>query len=235
MQSKYNQLSEIQHIFKRDLGLSPIIGVELEFYLDSVVDTGILSGMMSRHFKRERGTNQFEVDFGPSDDLLALVQEVENFRVILQKQAQKLGGWASFEAKPYINDFGSAMHIHINFKEEFDLERCAQILCHRLDEYISCCLPLEDDILRLDHNFMAPTHVSWGGNNRSTMIRIPDSVPIRLEHRLPGANADPFLVVQRLLQTLFEGLVSVDKTLQIPRIYGNAFDKQYHLKLIRRL
>lgn len=53
-----------------------------------------------------------------------------------------------------------------------------------------------------------PTRICWGGNNRTAALRLPESViPLRhIEHRVCGADADPFAAVRALLSGIDYGL-----------------------------
>ena len=101
-----------------------------------------------------------------------------------------------------------------------------------MSDSIPTFLPLEGDRERLDEKFMAPTHICYGGNNRTVAIRIPDSIPRRLEHRLPAASADPASVIYAILASIVKGLSDRIDTKIYAKIFGNAFDKQYGLQRI---
>jgi len=78
----------------------------------------------------------------------------------------------------------------------------------------------------------APTNISWGVNNRTTALRIPDSHrekgARRVEHRVPASSANPYLVLTGVLLGAYLG---VRERLDAPdRIWGNAFDEQYKLE-----
>ena len=79
---------------------------------------------------------------------------------------------------------------------------------------------------------MAPINISWGGNNRTTAIRVPDSKPEfrRIELRVPSANASLEKVIAFILIGALHGLKN--ENLYYERIYGNAFDEQYALQLL---
>jgi glutamine synthetase len=79
----------------------------------------------------------------------------------------------------------------------------------------------------------APVNVSWGGNNRTTAIRIPvstiDEDSRHIEHRVAGADADVASVINAIVEGIYSGIKN--KISPPEKIYGNAFDKQYsHLK-----
>ncbi len=75
-----------------------------------------------------------------------------------------------------------------------------------------------------------PMNVSWGGNNRTTAIRIPvstyDETQRHIEHRVAGADANPEHVINAILEGIYYGLKH--KPTPPPKIYGNAFDEQYN-------
>ena len=235
MDDKYNHLYEVQNLLNKKFSLTAIIGVELEFYLSSNINLNLLSQQIGHEIKEERGRGQFEIEFEPDNNLVTLAKDIENTRRNINYFASQQGGWANFSSKPYKNDFGSSMHLHLNFLEDKNIEKYANILCQNLDQYINFCLPSKEDYIRLDKNFMSPTHICWGGNNRTVMIRIPDSKPKRLEHRLPCANANPSILFFSLLNTIANSLINKEKTINLPKIWGNAFDKQYRLKKINYL
>jgi glutamine synthetase len=123
---------------------------------------------------------------------------------------------------------------YLNFLEDNDAEKYARILCHYLPLTITAFLPKEEDYQRLDSRFMAPTHICYGGNNRTTLIRIPDSLPKRIEHRLASADANPYEVIYAILSSIYSGLKHPQQITKIDKIYGNAYDPQYNLVKILR-
>ncbi len=76
---------------------------------------------------------------------------------------------------------------------------------------------------------MAPTHISFGGNNRTVAIRMPDSRPHRLEHRLSSPSIEPYIAIYAILKSILLGLDNPDIINKIPKTFGNAFDDQYNL------
>lgn len=231
-QQKYNLLEGIKNELQNNFGLTACVGVEIEFYLSDVVDISVLEKMIGHVIKAEKGQNQYEMDLLPSQDLVEYAKYIKLAREKVVQAAKDLGGYADFSSKPYINDYGSSMHIHLNFLEDKDIEKYAQILCYYLSDDISVFLPQEEDWNRLDEKFMAPTHVCYGGNNRTVAIRIPDSMPKRLEHRVSAASADPAAVIYAILTAITKGLSSSIDTKAYSKIFGNAFDEQYDLARI---
>ncbi|MFP3017458.1 MAG: palindromic element RPE1 domain-containing protein [Candidatus Tisiphia sp.] len=116
----------------------------------------------------------------------------------------------------------------VEFQKRF-IDLMGQSICHYMLDTFLIFMPNEDDYLRLDKNFMAPTNVSFGNNNRTVALRIPDLSPKRLEHRIANPLTDPYLAIFTILNSIFLGLKFPDKINNINKIYGNAFDQQYNL------
>jgi glutamine synthetase len=234
IEEQYNLLNELVCYFKNKMHLTPVIGAEIEFYLHGDININLLEQKIGCIIKPEKGYKQYEIDLPPSQNIVIYSKSIATLRNNIIVEAKKLGAIADFRPKPFLNDYGSAMHIHLNFLEDKDIEveKYAQILCHYLPETLRYFLPDKDDYLRLDSRFMAPTHISYGGNNRSVLIRIPDSKPTRIEHRLAGANTDPTSVIYVILESIRRGLLNPEEVKALPKIFGNAFDSQYNLQKI---
>ncbi|MBN8512297.1 MAG: glutamine synthetase [Rickettsiales bacterium] len=228
----YNQLAELVSDFNSNFSLTPVIGAELEFYLSPEVSIEKLEKAIGMKIKAERGANQYEIDLDPTSNLVKIAKDIDNIRKKITKSAKKLKGMADFLPKPFPNDFGSSLHIHINFLEDDDIEKYANILCSYTHKYLNYFFHKTSDLSRLDDRFMAPTRICWGGNNRTVMIRIPDMAPRRLEHRLAGSNSDPAKVIFAILHSIKRGLTYPNQVKKYDKIYGNAFDSQYELEKI---
>jgi glutamine synthetase len=71
----------------------------------------------------------------------------------------------------------------------------------------------------------APTNVTWGVDNRTTALRAISAGPksTRVEHRLPAADANPYL---SLAASLASGLFGIENNLELPAPVGNAYESQ---------
>jgi len=231
-QKKYNLLENIKNKLKNSFELTVCVGAEIEFYLNNVTDVSKLEEIVGHTIKAEKGHGQYEIDLPPSTDPVKYSKYIELVRNKVILGAGELGGYADFSSKPYKDDYGNSMHIHLNFQEDENVEKYAKMLCYYLPDSLSIFLPKEEDWTRLDERFMAPTHICYGGNNRTVAIRIPDSMPKRLEHRVPAAGADPASVIYIILAAIVKGLTLPIYTEAYSKIFGNAFDKQYGLTKI---
>ncbi|MCC8416314.1 MAG: glutamine synthetase [Rickettsia endosymbiont of Gnoriste bilineata] len=233
---KSNALQKIINKFPTNYSLIPCIGVEIEFYLSKNIDSLELQTLLGITVKKEKGDNQFEIDLPPSTNIIEYIGKISSTKSKIQIIAKKLQGKVNFSAKPLPNDYGSSIHFHVNFIDSsaltssiVDIDLMGQSICHYMLDSFLVFMPNEDDYLRLDENFMAPTNVSFGNNNRTVAVRIPDSFPRRLEHRIAGPLTDPYLAIFTILNSILLGLEFPDKINNINKIYGNAFDQQYNL------
>jgi len=210
------------------------MGAELEFYIHGDIKLNLLEQRINCEIKKERGENQYEINIKPSCNIQEYAEKIKKIREDIILHTEALGAIADFTSKPFPDDYGSSMHIHLNFLEDKnnDIEKYAEILCHYMTSSLDYFLPSPKDYKRLDSNFMAPTHICYGGNNRTAAIRIPDSAPKRLEHRLPSANANSYNVLYMILESIRKGLESPKIITPASKIFGNSFDAQYSLQRI---
>ena len=227
---KDNRLEKLISCFINDYQFSPAFGIEIEFYLSKNIDSTLFAENFPYSLKAEKGDHQFEIDLSPSHKLTEYASHISDVQVHLQKVAASLGGQINLKSKPFPNDYGSSMHFNLSFTEDSKiLEHGAKSLCHFMLDSFLVFMPYIDDYLRLDERFMAPTHISYGGNNRTTAIRIPSNYPLRLEHRISSCLSDPYLVMVTILTSILKGLKFPATMADFPKIYGNAFDDQYNL------
>lgn len=226
---------------------TPSIGAEVEFYLfgNSGGVNKVLESISSRGIKidKEKGTQQFEFIIDHSCDIQNLVEKIRELKKYIYESARQNSVEATFAAKPLAQDYGSGMHMHISLHNEEGMNIFSDntidtnlYLLHSIGGLLSvtkAALPMvcqnAEDYLRYVPHFMAPTKISWGGNNRTTVIRIPDSKPCnrRIEYRLAPANCDPQTLVDIILQGVSYG---IENSLMPPkRIWGNANDCFYEL------
>lgn len=228
-----NILTDICNKLELEFDLTPCIGVEIEFYLpsDDISDSPF-------NIKKERGLYQYELDLPPLDDASFAVITVESAKKILTRWCSQV----NFHPKPFLSDYGSAMHFHINlvnrslnyYDDIKKLEAGARALCHYLKPTFLVFAPEEDHYHRFDGKMMAPSRVAYGGNNRSVAIRIPDARPYRLEHRVSSPMTDVYLALFTILKSLYLGMKHPENIANYTKIHGNAFDEQYDLELLPR-
>ena len=122
-------------------------------------------------------------------------------------------------AKPFKDQPGSGLHVHISLIDEDNHNRFAGPAGEALlGEAIAGMQSLMfDSVALFAPNFnsfrrflgpFVPNTISWGHNNRSVAFRVPASSgpDTRIEHRVAGADASPHLVVAGVLAAVLHGI-----------------------------
>ncbi|MDZ7823599.1 MAG: glutamine synthetase family protein [Ahrensia sp.] len=182
----------------------------------------------------EEGPSQLEINLRHGDPL-ALADQVFMFKRTLREAALKHDMYATFMAKPMQGQAGSAMHIHqsvLNTKtganifsnddgSESELFRAfIGGMQHYVPRALVMFAPYVNSYRRLSPEMAAPVNTAWGYDNRTTAFRIPpsDARARRVENRLPGSDANPYLALAASLACgylgMVNGLVPTDATSQ---------------------
>lgn len=158
-------------------------------------------GMEPEASHHEQGPGQNEIDFRYNNPLLA-AEDGATLRWVIKTVAQANGLVANFMPKPLKEEAGNGFHINISTNSHMD-EFMAGILNH-IKEITLFLNPTENSYDRLGED-KAPKYVSWGYNNRSTLIRIPAGNK-RLELRSPDCLANTFLAYTLLIYAGLDGI-----------------------------
>jgi glutamine synthetase len=219
---------------QKEFNLIPILGCELEFYVTKPSEELMNIGF---DLVKEDGRNQFEIRLHPVKDILQFLHSIEAAKKkILSIEGVKSEG--AFAAKPFENQPGSALHMHLNFIScdssfaRSALEHSIAGLLHTLPDLMIFFAPYVDSYKRYATKSMtAPTNISWGPNNRTTSLRLIKDYKKtpRIEHRVAGSDANPLEVATAIL---FGSYIGIKEKLLPPKpTYGLAFDPQYNLPL----
>ncbi|MFQ6574235.1 glutamine synthetase family protein [Pseudomonas sp. UM16] len=187
--------------------------------LREMVEAANEQGVDANVITAELGPGQFEINFGHCDDGLRAADWAALFCRSTRGVALKHGMRASFMSKPYLEAPGSGMHVHVSLYDQegnnllaADDQRPLRHAVAGCLEVLPHCMP----IFAANHNAMrrygamvnAASRASWGYEDRDACIRIPESDPrnLRIEHRLAGADANPYLVLAAILSGMEHGL-----------------------------
>lgn len=216
--------------------LYPKIGIEIEFYLP---ESGNLDKIEEFIFKivpqiqmvKEVGEHQYELIFPPSQDLESYVELIDLVRRFLKSQGAVFKVIYQNELPP------SALHLHINLldsdrKNKFlrkgnnynSLTRYAiGGLCDLMVEAMVFMMPDQEDYDRFKTS--QPINISWGANNRTVAIRLPENVPenFRIEYRVISPAADLTKVISVILIGIYHGIKK--KIEPSEKIYSIASEK----------
>lgn len=187
--------------------------------LDEMVEASRAQGIDTTVITAELGPGQFEINFGHLDDGLRAADWAALFCRSTRGVALKHGYRASFMAKPYLQHPGSGMHVHVSLYDAAGNNLLAanqqQSLRHAVAgclELLPHCMPIfapnQNAFRRLGGTTNIATRASWGFEDRDACLRIPesDAKNLRIEYRLAGADANPYLVLATILVGLEQGL-----------------------------
>ncbi|MCT0226516.1 type III glutamate--ammonia ligase [Synechococcus sp. CS-1328] len=173
----------------------------------------------------EDANGQFEINWTFADALVTADRHAF-FRVMAQSVAERYGRWVSFAPKPIAELTGNGAHLHCSlwddqgrnlFHDGAGALGLSELAYHFLGGLLAhapalCALtnPVTASYRRLARTNTAsgsnwsPGWISYGGNNRTHMVRIPDDQ--RLELRLPDGAANPYLLQAGALAAGLDGI-----------------------------
>ena len=187
----------------------------------------------------EAGAAQMEINFQHGDPL-EVSDQTFLFKRSVRQVAIRHDIYATFMAKPYESEPGSAMHIHQSvtqtrtnrnlFATKND-DDSALFLSHiaGLQKYLPAAMPLiapnVNSYRRLVKWLAAPINTHWGHENRTVGLRVPKSTANsrRVENRVPGADSNPYLAIAASLACGYLGMT--EKLKPTPSVQGNAYEK----------
>ena len=170
---------------------------------------------------RENGPGQYEVNLKHVADPLAAADHAFLLKRIVKGVARKHGWDATFMAKPYGHLAGSGMHVHMSVLDRTGRNIMAEAngapsarLLHAVGGMMSTMAdsmlllaPHANSYRRLCPGTHAPTNITWGMDNRTAAIRvITAGQATRVEHRVAGADVNPYLAVAGILAGMLHGL-----------------------------
>jgi len=208
-------------------------------FINEIYDACSQQNIAVDTFISEAGMGQFEVNLLHSDDILKVADDAALFKHVAKGISQQHGLTACFMAKPFPKQPGSGMHVHLSMLDEtgknvFDdgTEAGSDVFRNAiagamqgLNDSMLIFAPHQNSYRR----FMAETHApmipSWGYENRTAAIRVPlgPNSQRRLEHRVAGADTNPYLVLAAILSAV---LVGIEDRLEPPApVTGNAYEE----------
>jgi glutamine synthetase len=173
----------------------------------------------------EGGAGQNEIDLRYAD-ALTMADNIMTFRAVVKEVAIEQGVYATFMPKPFNDQPGSGMHTHMSLFEgdqnaffdagaQYQLSKTARrfmagVLRHA-PEITAVTNQFVNSYKRLWAGGEAPSHVAWGHNNRSALLRVPLHKPgksqsTRLEYRAIDSAANPYLAYALILGAGLKGI-----------------------------
>lgn len=205
--------------------------------LNAIDRTCHAQGVPSTSALAEYGAGQFEVNLLHTDALSACDQAAR-FKRIVKCVSRHQGMDATFLPKPYADSAGSGLHVHVSvndaqgrnvFASEHPMgselmQHAAAGMLATMADGMAIFAPLANSWRRFRPEAYVPLTADWSVNNRGAALRVPvsDAPNRRLEHRVAGAEANPYLVMSWVLGGVLRGLA--EKIAPPPPLQGNAYN-----------
>ncbi len=196
---------------------------EFESLLAELARTCLAQGIPADTTISENGPGQFEINLSHVPDPLLAADHAVLMKRAVKGVARRHGLEATFMSKPYGDRLGSGLHVHFSILDGSGTNIFAgadasgspalRYAIGGLLATMADCMAIfasnANSYRRFRAGSSAPTTVSWGYDNRSSAVRVPDSdVPAtRIEQRVSGADAHPHLVIAAILAGAYHGLV----------------------------
>jgi glutamine synthetase len=194
-------------------------------FLEKLSNALRASGLDVYQIDHEDANGQFEINYTYTDGLTSCDHYIF-FKMAASEIANEMGLICSFMPKPFSNLPGNGMHMHLSlgdgkrnlFEDKadargLDLSPMAYhflggLLAHA-PALAALCAPTVNSYKRLvvgrslTGATWAPAYISYGDNNRSSMVRIPKG---RLELRLPDGSCNPYLATAAVIAAGLDGI-----------------------------
>ena len=175
-------------------------------------------GIVPESSYHKEGPGQNEIDFRYSDPITA-ADNAMTFRTVVKTVARRNGLYADFSPKPLPDKPGNGLHINMSVRSEQSGDDICYMIAGVLDkvrEMTAFLNPVESSYARFGQ-FKAPRYISWSGENRSQLVRIPSGSGQyrRAELRSPDPEANPYLAFALIIHA---GLYGIRKRLDLPMV-----------------
>ena len=221
--------------------------------ISEICDCMIELGWSPYQNDHEDANGQFEMNW-EYDDALVTADRHVFFKYMVKSIAEKHGLRATFMPKPFPNLTGNGCHAHVSLwdesgstntfsdaSDEMGLSALAYSflggIIHNADALAAIFNPAVNSYKRIDATVTlsgatwSPNAISYSGNNRTHMVRIPD--PGRFELRLMDGAANPYLLQAGVLAAGLDGIDNQRDPGQ--RLDINMYTEGQKLRRIRRL
>ncbi len=196
-------------------------------FLDDVRRTCEIQGIPATTAHSEFSPGQLEINLHHVNDPVLAADHAVLLKRLVKGVARQHHTGATFMAKPFAEFNGSGLHIHISLYDENGdnvfaqtgnvideppltdkMRHAAGGLAVTMEESMAIFAPNANSYRRLVPGAYAPLTPNWGYNHRNVSLRIPVSDPnnLRIEHRVAGADANPYLVIAAVLAGIHHGI-----------------------------
>ena len=171
---------------------------------------------------KELAPGQYELNLHHVDDPLAAADNAQLLKQAIKSVSRRHGYIASFMAKPFGDRDGNGFHTHVSLLDRdgrnlFDdgTDRGSDMLRHAIAglaevmaDSMLLLAPHRNSYRRLQRGVHGPLVPNWGYENRYVAMRIPngEGAARRIEHRIAGADANPYLSLAVILAGVLRGI-----------------------------
>lgn len=221
--------------------------------IQEVCSTMIELGWAPYQNDHEDANGQFEINWNYAD-AMTTADQLCFFKFMVKAIAEKHGLRATFMPKPFINLTGNGCHVHISVwdtagKKNLFHDKKGELgvsamgyhflggLVAHTEELAAITNPTVNSYKRINAPrtqsgaTWSPSSVTFGGNNRTHMVRVPDEG--RFELRLPDGAANPYLMMAGILAAGLDGVAR--KTDPGKRLDIDMYAEGYKVKTSRKL
>ena len=221
--------------------------------ISEICDAMLKLGWNPYQNDHEDANGQFEMNWDYAD-CLTTADRHTFFKFMTKSIAENHGYRATFMPKPFGHLTGNGCHAHVsvwdktgkknlflNKRDEMGLSKLAyQFIAgvlHSADSMAAMFIPTVNSYKRIDAAVTSsgatwsPNAITYSGNNRTHMVRIPD--PGRFEIRLMDGATNPYLLQAAVVAAGLDGVAN--KRDPGKRVDLNMYTEQHKLRKVRKL
>lgn len=191
-------------------------------FLNDVYAGAKKMGLPARTLISEYAPGQFEIVLEHKADAMRAADDAILFKRLVKGMADRHGYVATFMAKPYAELSGSGLHVHVSLadgaSDNLFAGEGAELTPHlaqaiggleaTMAESMAVFAPNANSFRRFRRNTYAPLAPAWAVDNRSVPLRVTGGKASsrHLEHRVCGADANPYVALATVLAGIAHGL-----------------------------
>ena len=184
---------------------------DVQGFLNGVKEVASAQSIPLTSILCEYGDSQFEMNLNHSSAITEHARDFMLLKHAIKNIAETNGQLASFMAMPLRNNGGSGCHIHVSMMDKdghniFGQDEAKLLagiggLMETMSESLAACAPYANSYRRYRKDGWSPNSGNWGRNHRLVSLRIPISgeKDKRVEHRIAGADVNPYLLCAAVL------------------------------------
>ncbi|WP_148254618.1 glutamine synthetase family protein [Aidingimonas lacisalsi] len=210
-------------------------------FLDDIQNAARVQDLPLDTALKECAPGQFEINLIHCDDALRACDSALLLKRLIKGIAVQHGFEATFMAKPYGQEAGNGTHVHISLLNEDGqnifaapdddpygtpaLRQSIAGLLEQMPASMAIFAPNINSFRRFQPGLYVPMAPTWGYDNRSVALRIPSGANVarRIEHRVAGADVNPYLLLATLLASIEHGMQQA--LTPSPATTGNAYEQ----------